>query len=231
MDGDRPQRRQADVSPETRQSRQPPATNVTININLPKLKLPGPPNPRHLWAKRPAWPYKKIAIRGGSLLAVILLAVVVQRGVTHYRDQAKAAKARAAVVRAGQVPGSTYPTFTPVVPKTKPELASLATGKTAYDSQHNTYSYKDTLRGTSFLVSEQPVPSTFKSTQEAVTKIAASVGAKEPILLSRGQAYIYTDNRSNAQTVVAAVKNLLVFINSPFRHDPAEWKDYLENLQ
>lgn len=122
-------------------------------------------------------------------------------------------------------------TFTPVVPRNKPDLATPQAGKSAYDSKKNVFSYTDTLKGTGLVVSEQPLPKQFKSGDEAVVSITKNLNANEAIKTATGKGSIATDAKSQAQTVVYTSDNLLIFVQSPFVHPLSEWQLYLASLK
>jgi hypothetical protein len=178
--------------------------------------------------KLPAWPYRRLAIRVG--LIVVLLAASL--GV--YKLISGVLEAKPKLATGSHQSGaatSVKPPFTPVAPKDKPELAQGGSDKTAYDGNRDVYSYTDSLLGTSLTVSQQVRPPNFASAQQAVSQVAKSAGAREPIQFKDGTAYLSTDAKTGAQTIIASVKELLIFIQSPYRHSAQDWQAYLDSLQ
>lgn len=201
---------------------QPASTNVSINISLPKLHRPKlPPLPK--------LPYKKIAIITGIVVAVAIIGLVarhfIDQSLTRHRESQAAHQAAAATT-----PTLSKPNFIPVVPQSEASLASVGP-KSAYDGTRNTYSYSDTFQGTSLTVSQQPVPASFKSATAAITTVAKSLGAATPVLANNGTGYLATDTKSGSQTVVFALNDVLIFVQSPFKHSAADWASYLGTLK
>jgi hypothetical protein len=202
-----------------------PKTNVTINIHVPKLRLPS--NKIRLPKSRPRLPdlpYKLIVKRLVPVAVVVVCAFIVYGVISHI--QGKSGR-QAEAAPSGAV--ATAPSFKPAVPKDRPELANAANNsKAAFDGNRDVYSFQDTLLGTTLIVSEQPLPAKFSSAEQAVSQIAGAMGAKEPI--PGRNALMKTEAKNGSQTIVTSVKGLLVFIQSPFRHSAEDWKNYLGTL-
>jgi hypothetical protein len=176
-------------------------------------------------------PKRQVAMVGaGAVLSFSLIAGGNHLWQTHTK-QRQAALEAAAAAKVASAKIVAKPKFAPVTPASKSDLAQGKDGQTAYDTLHNTFSYTDTLAGQQLTVSQQPLPSKFKSAEEAVTSIAKDIKATQPILTKQGTAYAMTDPKSNAQTIVFSLNNLLIFINSPFTHQSGEWINYLNNLK
>lgn len=126
---------------------------------------------------------------------------------------------------------SAQPQFKVVIPKSRPELATATAGTAAYDAKRNSYSFSDSFQDRTILVSQQPVPSNFKTDSEALTKIAQQLGTKEVMATSKGPAYLGTDSKSGQQTIVFVTKGVLIFIQSPFSYNALKWQPYLEALE
>jgi hypothetical protein len=228
-------------------------TTVSININVPVLKLPRV-SPEHAvrlknialklksgsvmgfqaaqpYLKRFTLPRRQVAtVAGGAVLSLSLIAGGNHLWQAHTR-QRQAALVAAAAAKVASAKITVKPKFAPVTPASKTDLAAGKAGQTAYDTQHGTFSYSDTLDGHQLTVSQQPLPTKFKSAQDAVTSIAKDLKATQPILTKQGTAYAVTDPKANSQTIVYSLNNLLIFINSPFTHQSSEWVSYLNNLK
>jgi len=210
-----------------------PAANVTININVPKLRLPEAAKLKQLARpvrfRRPALPYKRLAV-GVTAAACLLTAGLAGHNYLAGRQARQPAAAIGQSKTAGSVVARTAPSFTPLSPAGKPQLGQAAAGKTAYDGTKDSYSYADMLNGTPLTLSQQPIPA--GSTAAAtVAKAAAALGAREQIATKNGTAFLATDSKSGSQVIVSAQKNILILIQSPFRHSGDDWKAYLETLQ
>jgi hypothetical protein len=204
-------------------------TNVNININLPTLHRPK-------ILKRPALPalpYKKISIISGSVLLVAMLGIGGMHEIESHISKNKLAAARLNLKDASSVQLS-KPSFTPVVPSNQPQLASTATaGSTAaaFDGTKDTYSYTDGFLGTPVTISQQPLPTTLGTPAQAIATVAKTVNATTPIPTNAGTAYMSTNTKTGAQTVVYTENNLLIFIQAGFTHPNSDWTTFLNNLK
>jgi hypothetical protein len=202
-----------------------PATNISIQISMPSI-------PKFHWPKLPtlpAWPYKLIAVWGaigaGGLLVLAVGFVLIK----HYdfsKSDIPITTGTAALSSA-----LSNPTFVPVAPKNKPQLATGKSQATAFDGHRDTYSYTDNLDNVPLTVSEQPIPANFSSATQAVASIAKSIGAAYTLKPPGTVAYEAESNKTSAQTIVFSADNLLIFIQSNFSHDNGTWQDYIASLQ
>jgi hypothetical protein len=216
-----------------------PAGEVTININLPKLQLPRIKHPREYRKHLPALPYKKLAVSG------VVLVVVGAGGLTAFRaisgkygqdvalgkNKDVTASAGSAAASAGALVPSAKPTYKPVVPKSKPQLADAPADSSAYDAGRGVYSFVDVFNGTQLTVSEQPLPSKYASGEAATAAIAKQMGAKQQVNTAHGTAYIVSATKGSGQTVVVSAGNLLLFIQTAFNHSVYDWNDYINTLE
>jgi hypothetical protein len=223
---DESQRHQDDTDWPISSQAEPPAIkksqdepNIVINLKIPKLKLPKPAK-----IKPP-----KLPVLPRKYLVVICVALAILGIAGYFWHQSSGSNGKTAQ-QTGQS-ANTQLSFKPVVPGNKPQLSSIGKKDTAYDSTRGVYSYSDALLGTSLTVSEQALPSNFKSADEAVASIASQMGAKDKIYFNGGTAYMATDSKSNSQNIVASVNGLLILINSPFKHTTQDWEIYLNSLR
>jgi hypothetical protein len=127
-------------------------------------------------------------------------------------------------------PRSPGPTFKPIAPSDKPQLARL--GSAAYNATIKSYTYYDLFLGQPLQVSQQLVPANFKSAALATQTIATSVKATTTFSTKTGgQAYLASNPTSGLQTVIFSSHNLLIFVQSKYAHSLAEWASYLDSLQ
>ncbi len=197
--------------PEAKKPMSDSNTNVTININLPKI--PKPRLPKLPWRRIITW-----AIIG---IILVVISIVLRYGIGYIVEQRRIEKIRnePAVIE------KTTPSFAPVVPKTNPGVVQTA----AYDGKRDTYSYSDKLKGTELVVSQQPLPSG-ASGKVLLDKVAKSIDATTPLLLSSGTAFMASNQSTGSQTIVMSTATTLVFVQSPFKHSSEEWISYLNNL-
>lgn len=215
----------ADIAPEAgaeaaTAALQPPQTNISIQISVPHLRWPK----WHL----PALPYKRIAIWTAIVVGTIIVAVVGLVVVKHFFFHPKPMQALTGAQALAA--GLSRPTFVPVAPKDKPQLAQGNSRGTAFDGRRDSYSYTDSMGGVPFTVSEQPMPATFSSASQGLAAVAKSVGASTVIPTKGLSAYETNNSKTSTQTIVFSVNNLLVFIQSYFPHNNGAWAQYINSL-
>lgn len=196
-----------------------PKPDLTININLQKIKLPRPKLPKVSLSR--LLPSRKVA---AALTMVLVISAAAYLFLAHGPRGGTAAASDTQVARSS-------PSFQPVAPVTKPQLGDFASHVTAYDGRRDTYSYADSISGNRITISEQPAPKNLGSTEQMLQKIASQTGASDKIDTTNGQAFIRTSQETGAQTVVCSVDGLLVFINSSTKFQDADWVKYISDLQ
>ena len=200
----------------------PASTTVNINVSLPKIHAP-----------KVRIPKIHISRRLMLIIAILFLGVAVIVGTIfvakHFFIHPKPVVSMAAGV--GQL-ALASPTFKPVIPSAKPQLAQAGKGGASFDGTKNSYSYEDDISGTPFVVSQQPLPSASSNPQSIINKIAASLGAKLSFKLPNGTTgYIATSSQSQNQTIVFTMNSVLIFIQSAFNHPVQQWQQYIATLQ
>jgi hypothetical protein len=224
---------------------QPAPQNVSIEIKLPAFKLPNL-EPATKAAKQAfakacvaakdavsniPRQYPRKVVVGAIVFAVLLAgtgAGLKTKDVLAERHAVAAAKAITDKAKLA----ATSPAFTPITPAKDTATATTSTKtQIAFDATRNVYSFSDSFKGNNLVVSQQPIPDKFKSGAEAVNSIAASLSAKQSTPVDGGVAYIASDAKSGSQTVVFTKNDLLIFIQSPFRHDASDWKTYIDTFK
>lgn len=119
--------------------------------------------------------------------------------------------------------------FTPVVPATEPQLASL--GSKNYNAAHQSYFFNDLYLGVPITVSEQPLPTGYSNTQAAVSAVAQSVHASNSFYTDGGFVFINTDPNSGKQVLVFSKSNLVIFIQSSNTIQQSDWEQYIASLE
>ncbi|MDB5160657.1 MAG: hypothetical protein JWO96_37 [Candidatus Saccharibacteria bacterium] len=201
----------------------PTPTNITINLQFPKIKIPAARLAK-LRSSIPVLPYRRIVV---SCTLICLIGLAGLFGYRHFRSPSHSQspnQTASHIIRSS-------PSFQPIVPKDKPELATLGNSKTAYDGSKDVFSYIDTFQNFQLTISQQPLPTSFGTAQAAIDRVAASIGARETIGYNSGTAYAKTDNKANSQSLVLSLNGLLIFIQSPFRHSAFDWTYYINSLQ
>lgn len=213
-------------------------TTVSINIHLPKASLGRFGQPFtwlfgkvrgfvaavRNWGRAHRW----WNIAAAIVLACIIAAVVLFKTVLHKDADTTTSNANSGNFAAIQ------PDFKVVAPKNKPTLAKANGNTTAFDKNRDTYSYTDSMQTYGFIVSEQPVPKKFKKGQDAVNSIAPTLAAdstQQPFTTKYGTGYILTNTKFGSQTVVASVKNVLIFIQVAHTFKASDWTGYVDSLQ
>lgn len=194
-----------------------PLNTISINISMPKFQLPKVDIP---------WPLvRRWGIRVGVGLVVLVGMVMAMRlylgGVG--TDKPEASKATSEE--------SETPSYQPLAPKGKQNLASGDAAVSTYDSKRKLYSYNDNYEGVQLTVSQQPLPSSFKSDPIQIRKAADSIRATDEIDTALGMAYIGFDEKANVQRVMLVYRDLLVFIMTNKKLDNETIKSYIETLR
>jgi hypothetical protein len=236
---------------------EPGSTNITVNVNVPKLKK------EHLEKLKNRLRQRDVARAATFVFGMMLLglathsfifksplpAVAKNTGshqvlaestqntdaptestsLTPSVDSTAAAPSQAAT-EPTTTTDSSKASFTPVAPVSEPELGQYAFAKTSYDSSSGIYTYMDTVDGTTISVSEQQVPSNYSSPQAAVSQTATSIGATQTFTVDSGTAYIYTNPTNGQQTVVFSLFNILISINSELARTASQWQAYINAL-
>lgn len=186
---------------------EPKKVQVSLNLSLPKVKLPK-------FSKKQL----KIAAVCAAILGVSVLAGII---VNNRGDK----PIEANDVLSGS---SQEPEFDTVLPSGKQE--NTTSSKLGYDPERKVASFTDTIGTANITVSQQPLPEQFKeNTDEEVKKVAEGFSANEVINESNPKAYLGTDV-SGAQTVIFHKNNLLIFILSNKQIEKDQWAEYITKL-
>lgn len=189
------------------------ASTVSINIHLPELHLP-----------KIKLPYKSIAYWG----AVGAVTIGVSIGARALVGLLPTHKSNVAVKGVQ----TSSPSFTPVAPSDKPDLAKGSTNNTtSYDATRQLFSYIDTYLNGRITVSQQILPESFKNSQKALADVAATIGATRTFETAFGTVYVATSSNDSSQRLVFVHKDLLVLMESNKKYDDDAWKYYIENLR
>ncbi len=205
---------------------------ISIQINLPKLALPNVKTSLKQQTSRLSQAQRRRLKLGAAIIATLMLVSSVGLAAQHFLAHRSAvAAAKATLAKSAAASTAAKPTFQPLAPVDSTNNGIHGTPQVAYDGKRNTYSFTDTLAGQAIVVSQQPIPATYKTAVDAVSKIAVSLKASQTLATSSGAAFIANDAKSNAQTIVFSKNNLLVFVQSPFAHTSDQWQAYINGLQ
>lgn len=186
---------------------------VSIQISLPEFHMP---KIRIPWKQVRYWSVLALAIIGLSIGVRALVGLV-----PHHKNPDVAVKGAQ----------TDKPSFKPVVPEDKKDLAQTGSSSTAYDPNRQLYSYSDKYLNGTITVSEQPVPDKFKQDPGSLAQVAATIGAKDKFETAFGTAYVATSANGTSQRVVFIRQNLLIFMESTKKYDNDAWKIYIESLR
>lgn len=180
---------------------------ITISLSMPKIRLP---KLRIPWTRVGKW-----------ALGVGMVAIVIVGTPQLLRYQAQRAKQVAADQK----------TVTPAYAPLKPSGEGGTVAGAGYDGKRQMYKYDDVYNGVTMTISQQPLPDNLRGNPKDIQKIAESIGAKEKVATTNGDAYISTDDKTATQRVVVAHRQLLIFIQSSRSMTNAEWVSYIQQLQ
>lgn len=123
------------------------------------------------------------------------------------------------------------PSFSPLAPQDKPQLADPSKVGHTYDQAKSVYSYTDLVVGVPITVSQQPLPSGEGSAQSKIDNIATKLGAEQQIPTNSGTAYLQIDTKNNVHVVVFTKKDVLVLIRGTYPLPADAWAEYINSLQ
>lgn len=195
---------------------QPKKIAVSVNLTLPKVNLPKIPRKMRLHAiKRKQW------ILMGSIILLVIISAVTWHLRTYRKTKPKDPQSVLSAVQQ-------KPEFKVLAPKDS--ASAVADDKVHYDSTRKVASFTDTIDNTQVVVSEQPLPESFKDDPEGKTAaLAKSINANDVIASSYPKAYLGTSIKG-PQTAVFTKNNLLVFIYAPKALDKSAWAEYITKL-
>ncbi len=93
------------------------------------------------------------------------------------------------------------------------------------------YAYTDSINKIPITVSQQPLPTSFKTNQEAqVAELAKKFNATAAINAGKTKAYVGTSAKG-PQSVIFAKNNLLILIKSEQKIEDSAWAEYINSLR
>lgn len=149
-------------------------------------------------------------------------------------DKTKTTSGSTTGTTAGAAVKYDQPPFEVITPSGKTKLATPDGVHAAYDGTKNTYSFTDSIGDNGFTVSQQPLPPQFSEGKTAVETIAPTINkgvTPTTLKILTGNAAVSTNPKYNSQTVVVAVRNQLLFIQSSHQFKTTDWENYLNTLQ
>jgi hypothetical protein len=104
-------------------------------------------------------------------------------------------------------------------------------GRVSPQGKEPVYAYVDGIGGVRIMVSQQPLPDTFKKdTEEAVAKLAEGFNANEQITIGDVTAYIGT-SVEGPQSVILTKDRILLLIKSDAEITKEQWMAYIGSLR
>lgn len=193
-----------------------PATAITINIGLPKLRKP-------IFPKIIKSNAKPIIYTGGGL---VITGVLVGSLVLFRKNTISSTDTSDSTGVLSEK--NAKPEFAYTVPDGEEKRID---GAVRYDAEKKVVNYKDSIGGVPIVISQQPLPTGFKEgTQDKVKKLAEEFAATEELVTANPTAYLGTSAKG-PQTVIFAKNNLLIFIQSTKEIDKADWAQYITALK
>jgi hypothetical protein len=201
---------------------------IEISIRVPrtsfrKLTRRFKKIPSRLISSKKRW----IILSTVSLVLIVSVGVMMARnGETHNKDDATR-------TTGGVVAGKTVqtPNFQTVLPvgKSIQELGGWA--RVSPPEKEPVFAYADMIDGTRILVSQQPLPETFKkSPGTELTKLAEQFLANETITVNDSVVYIGTSEKG-PQSVLLTAHDLLILVRADTKIANEQWVSYLASLQ
>jgi hypothetical protein len=188
---------------------QPEGVAVSINLSLPKAKLP-------------KLPYKRIGLASAAMVLVVGVFIFASSRYTAYQKHREEAKALQSA--------SPDIAFKPLVPADKAKQTGQSLGYN-YDAEKQLLGFTDKYEGASLTISQQPLPDAFKTDSNSLNKAAQSINAKEVVDTGKGIVYISTNKNGVEQIIVFNTKDLLVFVRSDKKLSKDQWGTYVDQLK
>lgn len=189
----------------------PKKIEVSLNLTVPKIRLPKPPK----------FTSKQIKI-GLACVGILTVSIFASVFIAN-RNKGSSTDGNDVLSDSAQ-----EPEFETVLPEGKKE--ETTSGKLGYDPQRKVASFTDKIGTASITVSQQELPEAFKANpDEEVKKVAEGFSATEVINESNPKAYLGNDV-AGPQTVIFHKKGLLVFILSDKQVDKDQWAEYITKL-
>lgn len=112
----------------------------------------------------------------------------------------------------------------------KPDTIS-ADEQVKFDPSKKVASYNDTLNGVNIVVSQQPLPETFKDNPFGeLEKVASSFSATESFVVKDFKVYIGVSIKG-PQSLILIKDKKLIFIQSESKIPNTKWVEYIETLK
>lgn len=214
---------------------------ITVQISIHRPSLPKIPpavlkKATALKQLKTKFTRKQILVVGSAFALLILIGIVSTLAVRSHKttttsgnsagDHAGSSAAISPAVNITQPPS-----FKPIYPLGKPELATIKDpSKAIYEVQRQVFSFTDTLKSSPVIISQQPEPDSILKDAEGLQKTAKSIGALQSFDTHWGKAYQVTSPKTHNQTIVFVANGLLIFARSATAHDDNEWKAYINDL-
>jgi hypothetical protein len=128
------------------------------------------------------------------------------------------------------------------LPKETPDFTTILPSGTSIDDfggwtrvspsdRNSVYAYPDTLDGISIIVSEQPIPDSFKSDLTGSLETLSQSYSAERTFDASGITVHIGKSAKGPQSLIFVKKNLLVLIKSSGTVSDETWKTYIESLR
>jgi hypothetical protein len=191
---------------------------------LSLLKFPLYKNAKNKFANIP----KKTRIIGFAIIAIAIISSVSYYLLTTHPTKI-ADNTQKTNIKPGLVRGT--PEYSTVLPAGKNIIDLGGWTRVSPPSSDPVFAYTDKINNMPIIVSQQPLPASFKSdTAQQVKQLAQASNADEKITVGSITVYIGTSAKG-PQSVFFSKNNLLILIKSNDQIENDQWAKYINSLQ
>ena len=173
----------------------------------------------------------RIQLTRHMIIAVVILCAVYLIGQLLPRDVTTTPQTSDAGTHSGSELPKGTPDFSTILPSGKSVDTYGGWTRVSPADRNPVYAYTDTLSAVSIVVSEQPLPETFKgNTDEQIKTLAASYSAERTF--EAGNATVYIGKSAKGpQSLIFTTRGLLILVKSSATISDDKWKDYVRSLR
>ena len=206
------------------------AKTVEIKIHVPELSLSQIVAPFVKTASRLGCLSKK---QKGIIIGIVVFLSLFAASFSHYGDKPKVAESDPGqtVINGVQGVQNIVPPYRTVLPihTTIDDLGGWS--QVSPPDKDPVYAFTDQIEGVKIVVSQQPLPESFKASPEGkIANLAQDFSANEKITAGETQAYVGT-SAQGPQSVILTKNSLLILVKSASRLSNRQWEQYLATLQ
>lgn len=207
-----------------------PTRTIEIKLEVPEFETAIKASQKSAKVAKLAWSKRHFRIILASALLLITAALTVNILVKRQSSSASNQETGKSIVSEAEKKAQT-PQFSTVLPAGK-TIESLGGWTRVSPSDRNAvFAYSDEIRNNRIIVSEQPLPDSFKEDTDAqVEGLAADYKATEKISAAGLTVYIGTSAKG-PQSVILTKNGLLILLKSSVKLSNDDWIQYVNSLQ